>query len=581
MKRFWIVFLLLAIVVVGGLALLWQAVDRFAEAPYVPGGVLVWKVEGSYPEVRDDSVVGIIRDGRGLVFRDVVLALERAADDPRIQGLYLDIRNLDSDWAKVDEIRRQIARFRASGKPVLAVLAMAGTKEYAVATAADRVALVPEGALLIFGVSAELLFLKDTLEKVGIAADFVHVGRYKSAPEQLTRTGATEANREMTRAIVDDRYRLLLAAVAEGRGVAIATAAAWIDSGLYDAPAALAAGLVDTVAARAGLSEGFLPTEEITELSAYARERGAEGREGTVAIISVAGTIMPGESRKEAYQGWIAGSKTVSERLDMAAQDDDVDAIVLRVDSPGGSALASDDIGDAVARAREAKPLVVSMSGYAASGGYYISCAADSIFAEPGTLTGSIGVFAGKLDMSGLYGKLDVHREFIAQGRNASFFSGHGGFTTEQRERFQAHLDRFYARFVNRVAEGRGLALDVVHNVAEGRVWTGTQALENGLVDDLGGLPRALVAARRLAGLPEGARVSVQVFERRLSWLERLVVDAVSDLPSLGARPLSGAALPPPLEALRRDLAASGTLALTDLLDGQVVALPPYHLVVR
>ncbi|MFO7653842.1 MAG: signal peptide peptidase SppA [Candidatus Krumholzibacteriia bacterium] len=580
MKRFWIVFLVLVVVVVGGFALVWRTVDRFASERSVDGGVLVWRVEGGYPDTRDDSIMALLRRGDRPIMREVVFGLERAAGDPRISGLVLDLQGLETDWAKVEELRAGVQRFRAAGKPVLAVITGADTRDYALAAAADRIAMVPEGSLMVMGVAADLLFFAETLGKVGVAADFVHVGDYKSAPEQLTRVEPTPANLEMTRAIVDDQYRRLLDMLATGRGVPVVEAQAWVDSGFFDAPMALAAGLVDTVGYREDLIDGFLPDEEITELADYVRERPSGRTRRGVALIHVDGTIMPGKSRSDFWQGSVAGATTIGERLLRAAEDDDVDAVVLRVDSPGGSALASDEIWHAVNEVRDRKPVVVSMSGYAASGGYYVACAADSVFAGLGTLTGSIGVFAGKLDLSGLYERLGVHRELVARGENVSFFSDHQPFTPAQRLRFRVQLERFYDRFLEKVAAGRGLERDAVHAVAQGRVWTGAQALERGLVDAPGGLLRAMRAAKSLAGIPVEERVAVVTYERQLTWIQRMLLESFGSFPTAG---LAGSdrPLPPALLGLRDDLDRGGALALPALMDGQALALPPYHLVVR
>jgi protease-4 len=261
----------------------------------------------------------------------------------------------------------------------------------------------------------------------------------------------------------------------------------------------------------------------------------------------------------------------VVERLRRAREDKSIRAVILRVDSPGGSALASDLIWQEVARVRQQKPVLVSMSGYAASGGYYVSCGADSIFAEPGTLTGSIGVFAGKVDLRGFYEKIGVRREFVTRGANALLFGDNDVFNDEQRAALEAQLGDFYDRFVAKVAAGRHLETSAVEALAEGRVWTGQQAVENGLVDGLGGLQRAILAAKRMLGIPPGALVSVQTYEEPLTFIERLLASSLRRR-SGGARvslPALTAA-----EALRRD----GTIAAAALLDGRPLALLPLRI---
>lgn len=285
-------------------------------------------------------------------------------------------------------------------------------------------------------------------------------------------------------------------------------------------------------------------------------------------------------------QGRIMGSDTVVDQLARAREDHKVGAVVLRVDSPGGSALASDLIWSEVARVSEVKPVVVSMGGYAASGGYYIACGADSIFADRGTLTGSIGVFAGKLDWSALYDKLRIRRELIARGQNALLWHDGSRFTPAQRAQFQEQLDHFYDRFVGKVAAGRGLTPDEAETAAQGRVWTGEQALALGLVDGLGGLDRAIVAAKASLGLGPDDPVQLRTFDKQLTWFERAMLDAlrVRGADALVATMVGGASpwpLPAPLSTMAGALAAAGLLEAAPLLDGRPLALLPWRDVPR
>ena len=580
MKKFWIVFLIVALLVGGGMGLFWRALHSLDETPDIAGGVLVWRVDMDYPEQRDPDFLQQLLHGRALVLSDVLFGLERASQDDRIEALLLDIRGLPTDWAKVEELSAAVRSFAATGKPVIAHLAGGGSRAYALACAAGEITVPPEGAVMILGVSAELTFLKDSLAKLGIRADFVHVGRYKSAPEQLTRDSASAANREMTESLVADRYERLVATIAAGREVTDAVARDWIDTGLFDAPSALAADLVDDVTYADDLLERRFASDDVTYFEDYVRAGGRGRTDHKVALIYVAGTIMPGQSRRDRLLGTVAGSETVVERLRTAAEDDRVDAVLLRVDSPGGSALASDLIWHEIAQVREHKPVIVSMSGYAASGGYYVSCGADSIFADPGTLTGSIGVFAGKVDMTGLYEKLGAHREFVTRGENALLLHNHALFTPQQRDLLQGQLDRFYERFLAKVSEGRKLSPQEVRAVAAGRVWSGEQARDHGLVDVLGGLARALTAAKWMIGLTPSDRVSVVTYEPQLSFLQRMVLQSLQ--PSVGV----GVALTEPLPSrliadFIEPLGGARAVAAAALLDGQPVALPPFRIVVE
>ncbi|MGD9549028.1 MAG: signal peptide peptidase SppA [Candidatus Krumholzibacteriia bacterium] len=584
MKKFWIVFAVVAVVIGGGMFMMWRAVSGLEQTVTIDGGVLVWKVAGDYPEERDDSFWGQVRSGAEPTCRDVLFALRRAAEDDRITGLVLDLQGLETDWAKIEEMQGAVADFRAAGKPVCAYLDAGMTRDYALACGADLVVMSPEASLMVLGVVAQLDFMKDTLGKLGMEADFVHVGRYKSAPERMTRSEASDANREMINAIVEDRYQALVDMIASARGVAPEVAAAWIDQGMYDAPAAVAAGLADTMMYWDELLDARFPDDPVTYLSDYTLDRSrSRGGLPKVALIDVSGVIMPGTSRFDNFQGKIAGSETIIEDLQSALDDEEIRAVILRVDSPGGSAMASDLIWEQIEQVKLEKPVFVSMSGLAASGGYYVSCGADSIFADPGTLTGSIGVYAGKLSRTGMYEKIGVNREFITRGRNALLFSDEGRFTDDQRELFQAQMDGFYERFLGKVAAGRGMTRDQVHAVAQGRVWTGRQGLECGLVDDLGGVDRAILAVKSRLGLGPADKVSLITYGVELTWLERMLLDSLREggglaslrsvfEPGPGILESVTGPLPP---ALLDDLRQDGTLAALDLLDGRPVAMMP------
>lgn len=588
MKKFWIVFAVIAALIGGGFGMMWYAFRSLEQTVHVDGGVLVWQVAGAYPEERDDSFWGQLRSGGATTFSELIFSLYRAAEDDRITGLVMDMHSLATDWAKVDEIRAAVSAFQAAGKPVIAYLDAAGTREYALASLADRVVVSPEANVMVLGISAELAFMKETLDKLGMKADFVHVGAYKSAPERMTRTSASAANREMMTSIVDDRYEDLVATLAESRQVTPDDVEAWIDQGMFDAQGALAAGLVDTIMYYDDLMEHRFADEDVTYLADYQLAPVKHKRTThRVAIIHISGVIMPGESRFDRFQGQLAGSETVVDQLQSVGEDKDIDAVILRVDSPGGSALASDLIWYEIRNLQVKKPVIVSMSGLAASGGYYVSCLGDSIFADPGTLTGSIGVYAGKMSRSKMYEKIGVNREFITRGDNALLFSDEGGFTDAQRQLFQNQMDEFYERFLAKVADGRDLTRDEVHAVAQGRVWTGRQGVAHGLVDATGGLRRAIDSAKWMVGLEPKDKVTLVTFSEPLSFFERVLLKSLRDngvmagwasrlggrFPgSASASGLPWAPLPGLVDALRDD----GTLAAVALLDGRPVAMMPF-----
>ncbi len=566
MKKFWIVLLVLALLTAGVLTAGWLFMRQLdSEVAGPTQGVLHWRIDGAYGEKRDQSPMGLITRGYRPVMSELSVALGRAAHDDEITGLLLQIDIAPMDWAKLEELRGAVVRFSESGKPVAAWLTYGGAREYLLASSADIVAMPPEGALMITGASAEMNFLAGTLDKLGMEADFVYVGRFKSAPESLTRTSASDPHREMIEAIVEDHYQGLVDGICEGRGLSREDAIALIDRGLLDAAGAVSSGLADTLLYLPEFSETVFDDDRRTDMADYIMA-GGKGRGPHIDLIHVTGTIVDGQS-SDGWQGKTAGSYTIAERIRDAVANDRIEAIVLRVDSPGGSASASDIIWHEVSEARLVKPVVVSMSGYAASGGYYVSCGADSIFAEPGTLTGSIGVFAGKIDRHGFFEKIGVKREFVSRGENALLFHDHDTFTDDQRRMLQSHLGAFYERFLDRVASGRGMGRDAVHEVAQGRVWTGRQAAELGLVDGLGGLERALASVRSLLDLPPDSPLILRTDERQLGLLERLVVRALQE----GG---ASAALAPELTAL----AETGLLRQAGLCDGRALALMPWGL---
>ena len=591
MKKFWIVFILVAIVFGGGFGLLWYSMSSLEKSVSIDGGVLVWEVGGDYPEERDDSFWGQVRRGGQMTMPEVLFSLFRAAEDDRITGLVLDLRGVSFDWAKVEEIRGAVARFGDQGKPVVAYLNAGGTRDYALAAAADRVVLSPEANLMVLGISAELAFMRDTLDKLGMKADFIHVGAYKSAPERMTRSSASDANREMITSIVDDRFEALVDMLADSRRVDRQVVAGWIDQGMFDAQDAVKAGLADTVMYFDDMMDTTFDEEDVTYLADYSLDRPKRRTtEHEVAVVFITGVIMPGTSRFDNFQGKLAGSETVVEQLQSVGDDEDIDAVILRVDSPGGSALASDLIWNEIRKVQQNKPVIVSMSGLAASGGYYVSCLGDSIFADPGTLTGSIGVYAGKMDRSGMYRKIGVNREFITRGANALLFTDEGGFTSSQRELFQDQMDKFYERFLDKVASGRGMTRDAVHEVAQGRVWTGRQGMAVGLVDGLGGLRRSLNSTKWMLGIEPEDKVNIRTFGEELSLLERMILKslraegglarlAVSLYEWGGVAGTPAANLPVPVlvEALRED----GTLAMVELMDGRPVTMMPFWIRMR
>ncbi len=451
------------------------------------------------PDFFRDVVLG----ARTLAVHDIWMNFRKAKADDRIDAVLLRLGMLSCDWAKCAELRDAVLDFRRSGKKVYAYIDEAPEfdKEYFIATACDRIVLHPMGWLGVNGIGGHVPFFKNALERLGIKAEFEHVEEYKTAYNQFTEPGFTPAHREMMASLYGDVFEQYVAAVAAARKKTPVEIRALIDRGSFQGAGALEAGLVDDLKYEDELQDMFksegrrlvrITSDEYSQVSPTA----AGLRPGRrVAVIYAVGPILSGESTPETI-----GGTTLARWIRQAREDRTVEAIVLRVDSPGGSAVASDVIWREVFLARKEKPFVVSMSDVAGSGGYWISMAAHKIVAQPQTLTGSIGVLSGKFDLSGLYAKLGITSERLVFGKEADIYSTFRPFSPEEKRALKEEIGSIYGQFLEKAAQGRGMTRADVDKVGRGRVWTGMQAKERGLVDELGGLSKAIDLAKGLAG---------------------------------------------------------------------------------
>jgi protease-4 len=515
-------------VLVGGVAL-WLHHNQSSGA----GGGSSWSssqyldvhLEGELPEQSAPSLNSFL-DRRPLSLRTVIQSLDRAAKDSRVKSVVLRVDSLpDAGWGKVEELRAAVTRFRKSGKDAYAYLEFSGNKEYYLATACSKVYAVPTGLLDVNGLSAEVMFLKNTLQKLGVEAQFVGIGKYKNAPNQFTESGFTAPHREQMNALVDSLFAEYVKGIAEARRLSPDKVRAILDEGPFDAREAEKKGLVDGLLYRDQLDDLVKGESRVTP-SRYVKSASSGFGLGTrpkLALIYVVGEITLGRSHEDAFgSSGNAGSDTIAEAIRRAREDDDVKGIVLRVDSPGGSGTASDVIWREVHLAQEKKPVVTSMGDYAASGGYYVSMGSDAIVAQPGTITGSIGVFAGKFSLRGLYDKVGVTKETITRGRHADIFTEYRSWNPEERARVQSLMESFYKEFVDKAAAGRKHSYEQIHEVAQGRVWSGSDALKHGLVDRLGGLETAIALVKERAKIGAGEDVDVVVLPERKGLLETL-----------------------------------------------------------
>ena len=497
-----------------------------ATAPVAEGTVLSLDLTAGLSDIAPREGLGALFSDQKPTLRDVLDAIERAGTDPRVKGVFARVGGDDVPTAQAQELRDAIAAFRAKGKFAIAYADTigefgAGTHAYYLAAGFDEIWLQPQGIVGLSGLRTEAPFFRGLLDKIGVLPSFDHREEYKTAFNMLTEHQMTAPHREETEAIVRSVFSQIVAGIAHDRKLEENQVRALVDQGLLLPDEALKAHLIDHVgyrddaeaAAKARASKGA----ELVATLKYLDSAGRPHETGpTIALIYGTGLIQRGTSTTNPFSAsGLMGADTMSRAFDKAAHDADVKAILFRVDSPGGSAVASETIWHAVERAHASrKPIIVSMGAVAGSGGYYIAAPADKIVAEPATLTGSIGVLAGKLVLGGLWDKLGVSWDTVSEGANVSLFSTLEDFSPQERQRFEAFLDEAYATFKDRVAKGRKLAEDGVEGAAKGRVWTGEDAKAHGLVDVLGGFGTALRLAKQAANIPDDQDVTLKLYPR-------------------------------------------------------------------
>ncbi len=572
-----------------GLAVLWAIVGR---GPAVPSSAsLVLRLTGDPVEGGgEEGISQFIPGDREPSVRSIVENIRKAKADRRVRALVVAPINLGSPYAaKLQEIRDAIRDFRREGKPAIGYLEDGSQDAYYLATACDRIYLMPSSPLQLTGEASYELFLRGTLDKIGAYPDMLHVGQYKTAVNQLTEKTFTPAHREMAESLNRDRYEQLVTAIADARGKSEDEVRALIDEGPYLPEAAVAAGLVDGLAYEDQLGEkadipmGKGRQLQLREYSGVSPRSVGLGGGPRIAVLYATGTIVSGRSGYDPMNGQMVGADTLAESISRISRDSSIKAVVLRIDSPGGSAIASDVIWRDLVRLRDEKPerpLVVSMSDLAASGGYYIAVAAPHIVAGPGTLTGSIGIFGGKVALGGTYNKLGANVESVTAGRHADIYSPVRPFDEGERAKLGEQLQAFYDQFVEKVAASRKMTPERVDEVAQGRVWTGRQAKQVGLVDELGGLRRAIEVAKQRAKIAAGEEVELVTYPPRRSFYDILTAPFGAGLPDAMER----AGLSAWAASLGiRDARAVGivTAPATLFRAGEPLALMPFALLSR
>lgn len=511
-----IVLVVLFVVIIG-----WA----ISSPPRVPSrSTLVLDIGGEIQEQRPISFMTAFNPQAVPVTNDYVEAIDRAKDDPRVAALAVRISPLETGWGKLEEIREHLLEFRRSGKPNVCYLEtdIPGNPEYYLASACDQIWLVPTGTLAVRGMMAQATFLRGTLDKLKIVPDYYHIAEYKTASNELTEKKFTPAHREEVESLLRSIYNQYLTEVAAARGIARSKFESLVQQGPFLSSEAATNRLVDRQAYWDQV-QGYMREKtgqwNPVSLARY-REQFRSSDGPRIAVIHATGLIVSGESETTPGGSFIMGGDSVAADIRRAREDAGVKAIVLRIDSGGGSAVASEVIRREVQLARSQKTIVVSMSDVAASGGYWIAMSANKIVAEPNTITASIGVIFGKLNISGLYQLLGLSTDSVSTSENASLFSFQQNFTPSQREAVQKLMNDIYANFTHGVAENRKMKIEEVNKIAKGRVWSGLQAKSLGLIDELGGLERAVAVAKQLSGIPASRTVRLEWYPREKTLFE-------------------------------------------------------------
>ncbi len=525
MKRGALIALLVIIVILLGVFLLGGFIYlQFNQEPYVPQkAYLKIDLSGPIAETAPTRFPGM--SSGALSIHDLWFHLERAARDERIQGVLLRVQYLETGFAKVEEIGRLLKKFARSKKPVVAFVVDGGLKEYYLASFADKVILFKGGMLSVSGIGAEALFLKNTLSKLGVQAEVFHIGDYKTASNTFTEERMTPAHRESTQALIDDLYQAVIEGIAANRKLDAAKVKDILDRSPLPQEEYVKAKLVDALGYEDDVFHSLPATYPEVDFKNYAKTRSPLPFSGSkkIAVIFASGEINMGRSGGQSlFGGDVLGADTLAWQLRQARTNYSVKAVVLRVDSPGGSAVASDVILREAELLARKKPLVISMSDVAASGGYWISLSANRIFALPETITGSIGVISGKFVLKGLYDKIGISKEIVKTSEFAGMYSDYQLFSEAEKQKVLGDMERIYGEFLKKVAANRNMAVADVDKVARGRVWSGRSALKLRLVDGLGGLTDALEEARKLARIPAQERFGVRIYPQKKSFLDMI-----------------------------------------------------------
>jgi protease-4 len=528
--------------------LLFFAALRLREKPpaIADNSVLVLRLAGDVPEKPPLELPDFLDSGKpSVTIANVWLTLQKAATDSRIDAAVVQPERLAVGWAKLEELRSDIEKFRKSGKPVFAYLRAPTARDLYVASAADRIYLSPQDPVMLKGMRAELMYFRKTLDKLGVSVEVQHAGKYKDFGDMFTRSDMSPETREVLNSLLDELYGNLVSKLAAGRKKSPDEMRALIDQGPFTAKQALKAGLVDELRFEDEMW-GELKTRLKSNapvkvsLDKYMKVPLDEGK-SRIALIAASGDIIRGNPGDDGSEEGSLTSYGFNKLLKQVGSDAAIKAVIVRIDSPGGEVSASDDMLREMSLLSKKKPLVISMSDVAASGGYYMAMTGDPIVAYPQTETGSIGVVFGKPNLRGLYDKLGVSKDGLQRGKHADIDSEYTALSPEERKILQDGIDETYEDFVNKVAKARKRTFAQVEPVAQGRVWTGSQGKSNGLVDELGGLDRALEMVKQKANIPASEQVRVQIYPTQRSLIDLLLKRSQENLLESRVRQVMGA----------------------------------------
>jgi protease-4 len=511
------------VVLIGVIGFFAIASLRSKPATIADGSTLILHLRGEVPEKPpvEFSIPGL-GERNSITVENVWSMLRRAAADPRVKAVIFEPEGTGVGWGTMQEIRADVETFRKSGKPLVAFLKSPTLRDYYMATAASKIYMPPSDMLNLKGIGLQMMYFKNTLDKLGIQVDVEHAGAYKDYGDQFTRSTMSPETKEVMNSLADGLYGDLVDTIAKSRGKDAAAVRSIIDNGPFLAKQAKANGLIDELRyedevfgeMRTTLHQTALKKTSEKEYSGVTDAAAGLGAQDQIAFVVGEGTIVRGDESNGLQSG------AFDRMLEKVGSDTSIKAAIIRINSPGGEVVASDDMWRAMNQLMAKKPTVISMADEAASGGYYMAMTGSPIVAYPGTITGSIGVVFGKPNLHGLYDKLGITKESVSRGKYAMIDSDYASLKPDERAKLKEGIDATYDDFLDKVSKARKKPVSEIAPVAQGRVWLGNQAKDKGLVDELGGLDRAVQKARQLAGIPASSRVSLVLYPAKKSLLE-------------------------------------------------------------